>query len=157
MTSRFAPLLVLAFVLVLPGPSLAFLIDGEPAVIKWSPFHSPEKPPEILTAKPDSKQKTPDTDRQAALVDFLTEDIKEETLFPARIAEIIDSKNKSFLALVAYFLARLHNTQSRPSQNQRNLDPNNLALLQHIKETASHLWKKNKPKSKIIRLDDFRD
>ncbi len=103
MTSRFTLLLVLVFVLVLPGSTQAFLINGKPAVIKWSPFHNSEEPHETLTAKPDTKQKTPDIDRGDALLDFLTEDIKEETLFPARIAEIVDSKNESFLALVVLF------------------------------------------------------
>ncbi len=97
MTSRFLPLLALMFVLVLSGCTQTFLIDGRPAVVKWSPFHSPEKPPD--------SPKTSDTDRQAALIDFLTDDIKEETLFSARIAEIVDSKNESFLALVAHFFS----------------------------------------------------
>ncbi len=98
MSLRLAPLLVLVFVLVLPGSTQAFLIDGQPAVIKWSPFHNPEKSPETLTAKLDTpKQKTPDIDRGYALLDFLTEDIKEETIFSARKAEIVDSKNESFL------------------------------------------------------------
>ncbi len=113
MTSRFAPLLILVFVLALPVWTQAYLINSKPAVVKWSPFHSPEKSPETLMAKPDTpKQKPPDIDRQDALLDFLTDDIKEETLFPARIAEIIDRKNECFFALVAYFLAGYTKTKS---------------------------------------------
>ena len=123
MTSRFAPFLVLMFVLVLSGCTQTFLINGKPAVVKWSPFHNPNKSPD--------SPKTSDLDHQAALIDFLTDDIKEETLFPARIADIIDSKNESFLALVAFlslfFLARLHKigNQTRPS----SLDTDDLARL----------------------------
>ena len=138
MKSRFMPFLVLVFVLVLSGSTQMFLINGKQAAVKWSPIHSPEKPLETLTAKPDTKQKTPDSDRGDALLDFLTDDIKEETLFPARIAEIITSKNESFLALVAlfslFFLARFHKNgnQTRPS----SLDTDNLARLQILKDTA---------------------
>ncbi len=102
MTSRFTPLLLLAFVLVLSGCTQTFLVNGKPAVIKWAPFHNPEHPPDTLITKTDIP-KAPDTDRGDALVDFLTEDIKEEMLFPARIAEIADRKNETFLALVAFF------------------------------------------------------
>ncbi len=159
MTSRFLPLLVLMFVLLLPGCTQTFLIDGKPAVIKWSPFHNPEKSPEALPTKPDTpKQKTPDTDRQAALIDFLTEDIKEETLFPARIAEIVDSKNESFLALVALlsllFLFRLHKNQTRTRSSL--LDTDDLARLQILKDTANRLLERYKRKSKVRRLEDYR-
>ncbi len=151
MTSRFLLLLIVVFVLVLSGCTQTFLINGRPAVIKWSPFHNSEK-------SPDSPE-TSDTNRQAALIDFLTEDIKEETLFPARIAEIVDSKNESFLALVALlsllFLTRLyHNSrQTRPS----SLDTDDLARLQILKDTASRLLERYKRKSKVRRLDDWRE
>ncbi len=160
MTSRFAPLLVLMFVLVPSGCTQTFLINGKPAVVKWSPFHSPEKPPETLTAKPNTpKQKTLDIDRVDALIDFITDDIKEETLFPARIAEIVDSKNESFLALVALFsllfLARLHKHQNQRRYSSLNTD--DLARLQILKDTASRLLKRHKRKSKVRRLDDYRE
>jgi hypothetical protein len=151
MTSRFAPLLALVFVLVLPGCTQTFLIDGKPAVLKWSPFHKHEKPLD--------SPKASDTDRQAALLNFLTEDIKEETIFPARIAEIVDSKNESFLALVALFsllfFARLHKHQNQTRPNSLNTD--DLARLQILKDTAARLLKRHKRKSKIIDLNDFRD
>ncbi len=150
MKSRFVLLLVLMFVLVLSGCTQTFLINGRPAVVKWSPFHNPEKPLD--------SPKATDTNRQAALIDFLTDDIKEETLFPARIAEIIDSKNESFLALVALFsllfLARLYKNQSqtRPS----SLDTDDLARLQVIKDAVGRLLERYKRKSKVRRLDDYR-
>ncbi len=158
MTSRFLLPLLLVFVLALPGCTQTFLINGKSAVIKCSPFHSPEKSPETLTPKPDTpKQKILDINSGDALIDFLTEDIKEEMLFPARIAKIIDSKNESFLALVALlsllFLARLHK-----SQNQRryfSLDTDDLARLQILKDTATRLLKRHKRKSKVIRLVKF--
>ena len=157
MTSRFLPLLVLVFVLVLPGCAQTLFIDGKPTVVRWSPFHNPENPPNTLITKTDVI-KAPDIDRQAALLDFMTEDIKEETLFPARIAEIIDNKSESFLALVALFsllfLARLHKNQNqtRPS----SLDTDDLARLQILKDTAARLLNRHKQKSKIRRLDDVR-
>ncbi len=159
MTSRFAPLLALMFVLVLSGCTQTFLINGKPAVVKWSPFHSPEKPPETLITKTDTpKRKTPDIDRQAALIDFITDDIKEETLFPARIAEIVDRKNESFLALVALlsllFLTRLHKNQNQ--RRYSSLDTDDLARLQILKDTAARLLKRHKRKSKVRRLDDYR-
>ncbi len=153
MNPRFILLLVLVFVLVLPGCTQTFLIDGRPAVVKWSPFHNSEKPPDA------PKQKTPEIDRQAALLDFITDDIKEETLFPARIAEIVDSRNETFLALVALFsllfLARLHKTQIRTRYSSLNTD--DLARLQILKDTAAQLLKRHKRKSKVRRLDDFRE
>ncbi len=151
MTSRFLLLLIVVFVLVLPVSSLAFFINGKPAVEKWSPFHNSEKPSDSL--------KAPDTNRQAAFLDFLTEDIKEETLFPARIAEIVDNKNESFLALVALlsllFLARLYynSRQTRPN----SLDTDDLARLQILKDTAGRLLERYKRKSKVIDLNDFRN
>ncbi len=148
--------LVIVFVLVLLSSTQAFLINGKPAVVKWSPFHSPENPSETLTPKPDTpKQKIPDIDRQAALIDFLTEDIKEETLFPARIAEIIDSKNESFLHWWPIFLARLHKHQNQTRYS--SLDTDDLARLQILKDTANRLLERYKRKSKVRRLDDYRD
>ncbi len=157
MTSRFAPLLVLAFVLVLSGCTQTFLVNGKPAVIKWAPFHNPEPPPDTLITKTDVP-KAPDNDRGDALVDFLTEDIKEEMLFPARIAEIVDSKNESFLALVALFsllfLARFYYNSRRTRYS--SLDTDDLARLQILKDTAARLLHRHKRKSKIRRLDDYR-
>ncbi len=157
MTSRFTPLLVLMFVLVLTGCTQTFLVNGKPAVIKWSPFHNPEPHPDTLITKTDVI-KAPDIDRGDALVDFLTEDIKEEMLFPARIAEIVDSKNESFLALVALFsllfLARFYYNSHRTRYS--SLDTDDLARLQILKDTAARLLKMHKRKSKVIDLSDFR-
>ena len=158
MNPRFILLLVLMFVLVLPGCTQTFLVNGKPAVVRWSPFHNPENPPETLITKTDVP-KAPDTDRQAALHDFLTEDIKEETLFPARIAEIVDSKNESFLALVALFsllfLARLYHNSRQARYS--SLDTDDLARLQILKDTAARLLKRHKRRSKVRRLDDYRN
>ncbi len=78
-----------------------------------------------------------------------------------RLSDLVETEVAPILALTAlitlFALSRLHNTRGRSKPGQSTLDSDDLALIQHIKETASHLWKKNKPKPKIIRLGDWRD
>ncbi len=169
MNFRSAFCMVIVFLLFLPGCKF-FQPRPSPLLRRAGVLPPDQFPPKQIVTK-----------EKLQTYDFLKSTVPEKNLAPkpsyrnrilaytlysppreaTRISDLVETEVTPILALTAlitlFALARIHHTRSRPETRLSNLDPDDLALLQHIKETASHLWKKNKPRARIIKLDDFRD